>query len=411
MDKLLLRNIVSLFSIQAVNYLLPLLIIPLLIRVLGIELFGVYILIFTVVQYFIIASDYGFNLTATRKIAINIDDKKYVSKVFYSVIAAKLLIALAGLVVMNVFILLSAKYSSQALYLNVAYLSVFGGVFFPVWLYQAYEKMTWIAICNFISRVTGVILVFLFVNHPDDLGLSILIQGMMPVIAAVIALRYCFKNDMVCRTSFKFKDIITELKDGWDIFVSTSFVSLYTTSIPLILGATSGVQSVGVFSAADKIRLALQAVINPISQALYPRFSKLVSKQEKDKAKELLLAVIKFFLIPFCVFTFILMLGSDFIINKLYGPELPGAVSVLQILIWIPPIVAVANLLGIQIMLPKGMTKQFSITYIISGIVGFPLLFIGARYFSYIGVSVVSIIIELIVVSLFGYFILKSRKA
>lgn len=410
MDKLLLKNIFSLFSIQAVNYLLPLLIIPLLIRVLGVELFGIYILIFTVVQYFIIASDYGFNLTATRKIAVNIDDKEYVSKVFFSVIAAKFLIAFVGLIIMNISILLSTQYVHQTLYLNIAYLSVFGGVFFPLWLYQAYEKMTWIAVCNFISRITGVVLILFLVKKPDDLGLSILIQALMPVVAAVIALIYCFKNKLVYRCSINFRDIMTELKDGWDIFISTSFVSLYTTSIPLILGATSGVQSVGVYSAADKIRLALQAVINPISQALYPRFSKLVSRDEKDKAKELLLTIVKFFLLPFCFFTFVLMLESDLIIYKLYGAALPEAVSVLQILIWIPPIVAVANLLGIQVMLPNGMSKQFSMTYIISGIIGFPLLFIGAKFYSYFGVSVISIIIEFIVVSLFGYFILKSRK-
>jgi len=160
LDKLLLKNIFSLFSIQAVNYLLPLLIIPLLVRVLGIELFGIYILILTVIQYFIIASEYGFNLTATRKIAINIEDKQSVSTFFFAVISAKLLIAGIGFVAMNAVLLLLPQYQHYTLYLNLGYLSVLGSVFFPIWLYQAYEKMIWIAICNFISRVAGIILIF-----------------------------------------------------------------------------------------------------------------------------------------------------------------------------------------------------------------------------------------------------------
>ncbi|WP_148872425.1 oligosaccharide flippase family protein, partial [Serratia marcescens] len=141
----------SLFSIQAVNYILPLLIIPLLVRVLGVELFGTYILILTVIQYFIIASEYGFNLTATRKIAINIESKQSVSKFFFAVISAKLLIAGIGVIALNTVLLLLPQYHKYILYLNFGYLSVLGSIFFPIWLYQAYEKMIWIAICNFVS--------------------------------------------------------------------------------------------------------------------------------------------------------------------------------------------------------------------------------------------------------------------
>ena len=409
MDKLLLKNIFSLFSIQAVNYLLPLLIIPLLVRVLGIELFGIYILILTVIQYFIIASEYGFNLTATRKIAINIEDKQSVSTFFFAVISAKLLIAGIGFVAMNAVLLLLPQYQHYTLYLNLGYLSVLGSVFFPIWLYQAYEKMIWIAICNFISRVAGIILIFWMVTAKSDLLLAIVIQSIMPIIAAVIALVYCFSSGMVQWTLIIFRDVVEELKDSWDIFVSTSFVSLYTTSIPLILGYFAGAGSVGVFSAADKIRIALQSVINPVSQAIYPRLSKLMIKEE-ESALKLIHVMFKFFVLPFFGFSLVVMLLSDELIRIFYGEDLMEAASVLKILIWIPPVVAIANLLGIQIMLPRGMKKQFSLTYIICGIIGLPLLFIGAYFLAAWGVSIASVVIEIIVVSMFWYFISASSN-
>lgn len=409
MDRLLLKNIFSLFSIQAVNYFLPLLIIPLLVRVLGIDLFGVYILVLTVIQYFIIASEYGFNLTATRKIAVCIDDKKIVSRVFLSVLSAKLLIAVIGFIMINVFIYFMPKYHDYSSYLNIGYISVWGSVFFPVWLYQAYEKMIWIAICNFISRIVGVGLVFWLVTTKEDLALAILIQSVMPIIAAAIALVYCFSSKMVFWTNITFKDITGELKDSWDIFISTSFVSLYTTSIPVILGFLAGAGSVGIFSAADKIRQALQAIINPVSQALYPRLSKLMINEEQSALK-LIRAMFKFFVVPFFGFSLIVMLLSEQLISIFYGENLQGAADVLKIVIWIPPVVAIANMLGIQIMLPRGMSKQFSVTYIVSGLIGFPLLIVGAYFFSIWGVSFASLVIEVIVVSMFWYFISASTN-
>lgn len=407
MDKLLLKNIFSLFSIQAVNYLLPLLIIPLLLKVLGVELFGIYILILTVIQYFIIVSEYGFNLTATRKIAINIEDKQTVSKLFFAVIFSKSLIAVIGFVAMNLALLILPQYKEYKLYLNLGYLSVLGSVFFPIWLYQAYEKMIWIAICNFVSRVAGIILIFWMVTSKSDILLAIVIQSIMPIIAAIIALIYCFASNMVQWSKISFRDVVEELKDSWDIFVSTSFVSLYTTSIPLILGFFAGASSVGVFSAADKIRIALQSVINPVSQAIYPRLSKLMIKEEESGLK-LIRMMFKFFVLPFFGFSLVAMLLSNELIRLLYGEDFMEAASILKIIIWIPPVVAIANLLGIQIMLPLGMKKQFSLTYIICGVIGLPLLFLGAWLFAAQGVGIASVIIEILVVSMFWNFISTS---
>lgn len=409
MDRLLIKNIFSLFSIQAVNYILPLLIIPYLVRVLGVEVFGVYILILTVSQYFIILTEYGFNLSATRKIAVNLDNFNYVSKTFSSVLAAKIFLAIIGIVLLNLALLCIPKYQDYTGYLNVAYLSVWGSVFFPIWLYQAYEKMVWIAVCNFVSRIAGIILVFLFVKSSEDLYLAILIQGLIPVIAAVIAMCHSQIKGLADFKKIDKFDVLHELKDSWDIFISTSFVSLYTTSIPIILGMTSGVASVGIFSAADKIRLALQSLINPVSQALYPRLSKLMQSEE-NAALALIKKTFQYFVIPLFILSLGVMIFSDKIITIFYGQNMHDVSNLLKILVWIPPIVAIANLLGIQIMLPKGMSRQFSITYIISGIVGFPVLFISSAAFSIWGVSVASILIEVMVVTLFFYFISKSKK-
>ncbi|EJD6330499.1 oligosaccharide flippase family protein, partial [Proteus mirabilis] len=59
MDKKIITNILSMFSIQGVNYLIPLIMIPYLVRTLGMDGFGKYSIIIAIIQYLVIITDYG----------------------------------------------------------------------------------------------------------------------------------------------------------------------------------------------------------------------------------------------------------------------------------------------------------------------------------------------------------------
>lgn len=67
---------------QGVNYILPLLIYPLLIRTLGIEKFGGVSLSIAVMQVLLLVVEYGFGYSATKLVAINHLDKNYTSQIF-----------------------------------------------------------------------------------------------------------------------------------------------------------------------------------------------------------------------------------------------------------------------------------------------------------------------------------------
>ncbi|WP_083761127.1 oligosaccharide flippase family protein [Thermoanaerobacter italicus] len=79
--KRLITNIFSLSLLQIANYVLPLLTVPYLVRVLGPEKYGLISFSQAFIQYFILLTDYGFNLSATRKISIYRDDKEKISEV------------------------------------------------------------------------------------------------------------------------------------------------------------------------------------------------------------------------------------------------------------------------------------------------------------------------------------------
>jgi PST family polysaccharide transporter len=78
----LVENILSLTVLQAATYLLPLITLPYLVRVLGADKFGLVAFAHALMQYFIIVTDYGFNLSATRDIAASRDNMLKVSQIF-----------------------------------------------------------------------------------------------------------------------------------------------------------------------------------------------------------------------------------------------------------------------------------------------------------------------------------------
>ncbi len=80
--KRITENILSLFSLQGFNYILPLITFPYLTRVLGPDKYGLVVFALAFMGYFQILTDYGFNLSATREVSIHRSDDTKISQIF-----------------------------------------------------------------------------------------------------------------------------------------------------------------------------------------------------------------------------------------------------------------------------------------------------------------------------------------
>ena len=391
--KRLLSNFVSLSVLQGANYILPLITLPYLVRVLGPEKYGLIAFAQAFIQYFNILTDYGFNLSATREVSIYRDDKEKVSEIFSSVMIIKFGLLILSFIIMTVLVFSFGKFRQDWLIYFLTFGMVVGQVLFPVWFFQGMERMKYITYLNITARLIFTVAIFVFIHQASDYIYVPFLNFMGSLLAGALSLWIVFRNFNVNFKLPSMADIKHQLREGWYIFISTMAISLYTTSNTFILGLFTNNTIVGYYSGAEKIIKAIQGLLSPVSQAIYPHISKLASGS-KEKAikfirKIALLVGGASFILSLVVFIF-----ADIIVKLLLGNQYQESIVVLRILAFIPFIVALTNMFGAQLLLPFNIKRLFTLSIIIPSVLHIVLLFFAASIFREIGVSIVAVFTE-----------------
>jgi len=263
-------NFLSLLTLQFINYILPLFLIPYLIHALGIEGFGIYAFIFAIATYGIKFSDYGFDLSATYHISIHKDNKNKINEVFSSVLFIKFTLAMIFLLLLTL-----AIFSIERLYiykelLFLSYGMFLGNIFLPLWFFQGIEKMRFIMYLNGFLKLSFFILVILLVKEPTDLGLLFLLHSITSVAVGFLGLYLALKYFEVKIVPITKEQIIFYLKDGWYIFTSKIAVQFYSTSSTIIAGFFVSPIILGYYAVSVKIMAAIGNLFDPITRVVYP---------------------------------------------------------------------------------------------------------------------------------------------
>ncbi len=389
--KVLLENFLSLSILQVANYILPLLTVPYLIRVLGFEYFGLIAFAVATVEYFMILTNYGFELTATREISMNQSNKEKISEIFSSVILIKLFLMVFSFFILTILIFSFEKFHKDWIIYYLTFGVVLGNVLFPSWFFQGIENMKYITILNFISKTIFVLAIFIFVKFPSDYYLVPFFNFLGALFSGIIAQIIVRKNFGI---KFKFQNLNTLRKyliDGWYIFISRVAVSLYTTTNVFLLGIFTNNTQVGYFSAIEKVVVAIGRMLDPINQAIYPHLAKLYKKDFKVFIKEvkrfriLLLAVsLTIFILSFLFKDWII-----YIITGSYNKELSFLLGIFLLRVITYPIAPFLS--NILIIIKKN--KEYVSVMILTVVLNFLLVPVSIYYFGVKGLVISFIVV------------------
>lgn len=403
------KNIALLLLVQISNYVFPLVSLPYLMRTLGATEFGVIAISQAIIQYCIIFSDYGFNLSATRRLAIA-DDKLTFNRVFLSTFFAKtLLVFFCGLVLLCIFPFIHGK-QYNLIATAILFLSVIGNLLFPLYLFQAMESMAKIVWITIIAKFISLMSVFILVKSKDDvIGAAISLSSGL-IISGIISVIYIWKKQVITYTRITIADIVESFTDGFPLFISNLAISFYTTFNVLFAGHHFTIETVGNYSAAEKLRMAAQSLFTPVQQVIFPRVNKVYSRHGSLKS-----AVLKYGLI-FITFgasiTLFMLLFGEYLSALYFGAKYSAAPELFLKMAPLFVIISLSIVLGQWGLIVIGKAKTLSKIYICGAIFHLVYLYPLVTYFSISGLVYSVILTELLICLMMAcclFFTLRTK--
>ncbi len=391
--KTVLRNFASLSVLQTITYVLPILILPYLFRILGAEKFGLIAFAQAFVQYFMILTDYGFSISATKEISLCQHRPSEVSRVFSSVMMVKLALALASFAILACAVYFIPKFRADWMVYALSFGAVLGNTLFPVWFFQGTEKMKYIADLNIAGGVLTLVCLLFSVHGPQDYLMVPLIFSSISLITGILGQYIAFKHLGI---SFRFPGYTSlhqQLTAGWDIFISVVAINAYTTTRIFAVGLLTNNATTGFYSIAEKLAGLCQTFpLASFSQALFPRLSKIYRKSKRrafDFMNRIQLIVINISLICLPV----IFVFAHPIIKLIFGGDYPETVLSFRLLL-VSVLFISSNALRVQFLLVCGKTHIYSRIHVIMAMIGLPLIFLLIDSFSYVGAAIATILIE-----------------
>jgi PST family polysaccharide transporter len=348
--KRLLGNFFSLSVLQGANYILPLITLPYLVRVLGVEKFGLIAFAQAFIQYFVILTDYGFNLSATREISIHRENKEKVSEIFISVLTIKFALMILSLILLCAVVFSFSKFKSDWQIYFLAFGMVVGQVLYPVWFFQGMERMKYIAFLNIASKLLFTILIFIVIRKISDYIYVPLINSCGFILAGILGQWLAFRNFGIRLHLPSVKCLWVYLKDSTQFFLSRASVSIYTSSNAFFLGLFTNNAVVGYYSAAEKLYVVFRSVYQPLTNAIYPYMA-------KYRNISLYRKIFKYSLLLNSVSCILLFVFSRQLVTLLFGNDFQESVIVLRIFSAALFVVVPSILLGYPFLAALGFAR------------------------------------------------------
>ena len=388
----ILSNIFALFTLQGLQYLIPLILLPYLVHTLGIEYFGLLAFATATIAFFRSIVAYGFDFTGTRQIALNKENKDELTKILSSILFVRFILVVITFFILMLMILTIDKISLTSTLFLYTFLVVIGDSLFPTWFFQGIEKMKFITIFRTLQRTISLVLILLLVTTQEDYLLVPLIEGVLAILAGIVSLFYIHKSFKVpFKTPNKIK-IIFQIKNSWHLFLSQIAVHFYTTMNIFVLGLLADNTTVGYYALAYKLFSVIQELFSPVTKAIFPFLSK---KYLENKAAyyKLIKKISLWYVLALIVIGLLTYIFSAQIVNVVSGKAIEESSSLLQIFA-ISLVFAIGPLYSLLLII-KSENKKLSIITFRCMILNSILLYPSIHYFGIVGLSYHFLIVQI----------------
>jgi len=353
------KNAGWLYLLQFSNYVIPLVTVPYLVRVLGPSSYGEVGFGQGLASYLAIGVNYGFDLSATRDISSVRSNALEVKRISSAIWTAKLTLLILALGLLTALIVFVGKVGKEYAIMLILFGIVIGNALFPTWLFQGLERMGFISVTHLVTRAAATAAIFVFVRSSNNalqyaviLSSQWLLMGLVGVALATLRLG-------VYPSIAPWNQVRRAIIRGGAAFSARALGGVYSAGNPFLLGLLSSPSTVGYYVAAEKLVRVAVGSLDPLTQALYPSFSR-HAVGLNDDFNRTFRWVSKVMVAWGAALGFFFLVGGHSLVKILYGVRFESSVVPLEVLGSECLFVAVSYCYGVLYMLPMRKDAAFS---------------------------------------------------
>lgn len=296
------RNIVANYIGSGWSALMNLAFIPLYIKYLGVESYGL-IGVFVTLQAIFVLLDMGLSNTLSREMARFLGGIQTAHSIRNLIRSMEVIYLLVAIIIALFFIFSSSWLAHHWLQVEklpidmvAEALAISGIVISFRWLGTLYrsginglQQQIWINISNIIFstlRGAGVIAIFFWIE--PSIKIFFIYQGILSLVESIVLgfILYSLLPSSNNRTQFSWQALTKVWKFAGGLMIITFFILLMTQVDKVLLSRLLPLKDFGYYALAGVVTGALFLLVNPISSATTPRLAELVAKNDLTAIKE-----------------------------------------------------------------------------------------------------------------------------
>jgi len=367
MAKSISKNAIFKAMLNLFNIILPILVIPLVTRSFGDELYGYMGYGDSLTAYFLIFASFGIYQYGLREISKVRDDRTKLRQTFTSLFVFTVITNIVASAAYMIFVAIFYKNEPYSYTCIILGFNIVFNMFYVEWVNEAIENYDFIAIKTMIVRIIYSALILLFVRDKGDFIFYLYIVVGFNFINNIISFIYVKK-----KLNFDFSNLqfLKHIKPMFYVVILSSTGVLYTQLDKIMLkNSIGGTTAVGYYYMAQRITGIINTLLLTIIQVTMPRLSNYLGNDSKGQYLILLKKVIKiYFLLLFPASIGLLCLSKE-AIYIFGGAGFLGAVPVMIVFSIYMLSLGIEGVIANQMIYLHGKEKEDAMLVLFGGVI------------------------------------------
>lgn len=307
------ENFSAFTAIQAASYLIPIFTIPYFARVLTIDGMGQIAIASAIGLSAGVFMDYGVLQSGARYAAKNSSNLEALNNYLVVSTSLKLSIFAALMSVFFISFLFFSEVQNNFWVYFWAMISAATTSLFPIWLYQGLLIVPKAARILVATRFFAAGLSIFLIRSPDDTYVVPMAQSLVGLIALLAAGKYFHQILPLKSSPTVLNDMKEMIFDNWKLFSATKWGIIHVYGSTIIVAIMLPIQSVGLYSIAEKLSQAFVSIFNIGAQTSFPGFVKRFSSERDGFEKS-----IRIYIMIISIISFLTLALAFTIRNEIY---------------------------------------------------------------------------------------------